>query len=211
MVYVDVHTHSRGEGISVLDISGGRGEARGGLCSMGIHPLSAGDGRQLGRIREAAERGEIAAVGEAGLDRNAEIPVGAQLGWFEEEVRIAEECGLPLIIHCVRAYPELLSVHKRLRPRAPWIIHGYDNNGEILARLLACGFYISAGKRLFVPRSNIRGLLPRIPAERLFLETDDSDMPVGAVYREAAEVLGISPEELAGRVYGNFRRVFQKV
>lgn len=207
-MYVNVHTHRRGEGVYVLDVSGGEQAGRGELCSLGIHPLFAEREVRLGEIREKAERREIVAVGEAGFDRNAVISVEEQGKLFEEEVRIAETYDLPLIIHCVRAFPELLAVYKKMRPRQAWIVHGYNNNEEILLQLLEHGFYISAGKKLFVPHSNIRRLLPLIPLEQLFLETDDSDRGIEAVYREVSALRDISPEMLMHRVYENFRKVF---
>lgn len=209
-MYVNVHTHIRGEGVYVLDISEGEKREGGELCSLGIHPLFAEKGVTLEQIREKAEKGEIVAVGEAGFDRNAPVAMEEQSRLFEEEVRIAEEYGLPVIIHCVRAFPELLSVYKKMHPRQVWIVHGYDNNEEILAQLLRNGISISAGKKLFVPRSNIRRVLPSIPPERLFLETDDADRPIEAVYREAAEIMGVEPVVLMRQVYENFKKAFHR-
>ncbi len=209
-MYVNVHTHMRGEGVYVLDTSGGEKRERGELCSLGIHPLFAEKGVTLEQIRKKAEKGEIVAVGEAGFDRNAPLAMEEQSKLFEEEVKIAEEYELPVIIHCVRAFPELLSVYKKMRPRQAWIVHGYDNNEEILAQLLRNGFSISAGKKLFVPRSNIRRVLPSIPPEQLFLETDDADRPIESVYREAAGIMGVEPAVLMRQVYENFKRAFHR-
>lgn len=209
-MYVNVHTHIRGEGVYVLDTSGGEKRERGELCSLGIHPLFAEKGVTLEQIRKKAEKGEIVAVGEAGFDRNAPLAMEEQSKLFEEEVKIAEEYELPVIIHCVRAFPELFSVYKKMRPRQAWIVHGYDNNEEILAQLLRNGFCISAGKKLFVPRSNIRRVLSSIPPEQLFLETDDADKPIESVYREAAGIIGVEPAVLMRQVYENFKRAFHR-
>ena len=113
---MNVHTHARGEGVYVRDIGRGVGRASGELCSWGIHPLFTEGGVSIEQLREAAGRGEIVAVGEAGFDRNALTVMEEQRRLFEEEVEISEGYGLPLIIHCVRAFPELLSVYKRRRP-----------------------------------------------------------------------------------------------
>ncbi len=208
MEWVNVHTHTRGEGVYVLDLSGGGRRESGELCSWGIHPLFVGEGVKMEQVREAARRGEIVAVGEAGFDRNAGTAMEVQRKLFEEEVEISEVYGLPLIIHCVRAFPELLSVYKKMKPSQAWIVHGYNNNEEILAQLLRCGFYISAGKKVFLTRSNIRRILPLIPPEQLFLETDDADFPIETVYREAAVLRSVFPEVLGRQVYENFKRVF---
>lgn len=208
MEYVDIHTHKRGEGLYVLDISDGKRAEKNELCSLGIHPLFVGKQMSIEQIKEKAGAGQIVAIGEAGFDRNSETSMDEQFRLFEEEVRIAEECGLPLIIHCVRAFPELLSLYKKIQPCQAWIIHGYNNNEEILRQLIRHGFYISAGKKLFVTHSNIRQVLPQIPLEQLFLETDDSDYRIETVYEEVAELKKISLGILRRQVYENFKTAF---
>lgn len=210
MKLVDIHTHKRGEGCYILDISDGKQVREEEWCSYGIHPLFIKGGK-LEVLEQKARDKQIVAVGEAGLDRNAATELGEQLHWFEKEARIAEEYGLPLIIHCVRAFPELVSVYRRMRPRQAWIIHGYNNRKEILTELLKHGFYISAGKKLWVTGSPIHSLLPEIPLDRLFLETDDSDFRIREVYEKAAELLAIPVERLAGRIIRNFSAVFTNI
>ena len=151
------------------------------------------------------------AVGEAGFDRNSETGIAAQTELFEEEVRISETYKLPLIIHCVKAFPELLAVYKKMRPRQAWIIHGYNNNRQILDELLKHGLYISAGKKVFVETSNIRQLLPFIPLEQLFIETDDSDYTIEEVYAKVADLLRIPLDMLIRCMYRNWLSVFSGV
>ena len=182
--YVDVHTHKRGKDIYLLDISDGRLAEEGELCSAGIHPMFIGTSEPVKRIEEWAERKRIVAVGEAGFDRNSETGIAAQTELFEEEVRISETYKLPLIIHCVKAFPELLAVYKKMRPRQAWIIHGYNNN---------------------------RQLLPFIPLEQLFIETDDSDYTIEEVYAKVADLLRIPLDMLIRCMYRNWLSVFSGV
>lgn len=209
--YVDVHTHKRGKDIYLLDISDGRLAEEGELCSAGIQPMFIGTSEPVKRIEEWAERKRIVAVGEAGFDRNSETGIAAQTELFEEEVRISETYKLPLIIHCVKAFPELLAVYKKMRPRQAWIIHGYNNNRQILDELLKHGLYISAGKKVFVETSNIRQLLPFIPLEQLFIETDDSDYTIEEVYAKVADLLRIPLDMLIRCMYRNWLSVFSGV
>ncbi len=67
---------------------------------------------------------------------------------LEVQVRLAEELCKPLIIHCVKAYSELIAVRKRTKSSVAWIVHGYNNNERILRQLLDHGFYISVGAAL---------------------------------------------------------------
>lgn len=209
--YVDVHTHKRGKDIYLLDISDGKRAEEGELCSAGIHPMFIGKSEPIGRIEEWAERKRIVAVGEAGFDRNSETGIAVQTELFEAEVRISEAYGLPLIIHCVKAFPELLAVYKKMRPGQAWIIHGYNNNRQILDELLKHGLYISAGKKVFVETSNIRQLLPFIPLEQLFIETDDSDYTIEEVYAEVAGLLHIPLDVLIRCMYRNWLSVFSGI
>lgn len=204
VAYVDIHTHSEGKEIYVRDRSDGTQPRGGEFYSLGIHPLFPEKCPSLEKIGEAAEQGRLTAVGEAGFDRNAGLSIERQREIFEREVRISETFHLPLIIHCVRAFPELLSVRKVVRPRSSWIIHGYNNNEWILEDLLKHGCYISAGKKLLSGESNIRRLVGKIPGDRLFLETDDSAYDIKEIYREAALLRGVSEEELKESIYRNW-------
>lgn len=210
---VDIHTHRKGSGIYIFN-SGTEAGCPGGedaYCSLGIHPLffPSDPENRLADIALAAEKKAIVAVGEAGLDRNSVIPLPLQLKWLERQVELSEQEGLPLILHCVRAFPELISLYKKRAPLQAWIIHGYNNRREILAELLRHGFYISAGKNLFVPGSNIRCLLGEIPPDRLLMETDDSSYSIEEIYEEAARLLGLEVPALARTVYINFQRIFK--
>lgn len=211
---VNIHTHVPGEGINVLNAKPGDicSERKNMYYSMGIHPVFPGDDpeRDLQRIEELARSGVLVAIGEAGLDRNSAVGLEEQMNWFRRQIEIAESCRIPLIIHCVRVYPELLTLYKHYRPEQSWIVHGYNNNRQILSELLRHGLCISAGKKLFAEESNIAVLLPEIPLEQLFVETDDSAHRIGEVYGKVADILGIEPDVLTGQVYDNWKRCFNK-
>lgn len=208
--FVNIHTHKAGEGINVLDISDGKMFLSGVLCSAGVHPLYAGKGMSVEEVRLKAEQGNIVAVGEAGLDRNAELPLEQQIILFEQQAGLSEHFGLPMIIHCVRAFSELIAVHKKMRPKQTWIIHGYNNNAEILQEVLKHRLFVSIGKALMNERSNAWKLLPEIPVGQLFLETDDSDYTIGEIYRQAAFRRGVPMEGLKTELYDNFEHIFIK-
>lgn len=202
--FVDIHTHFSGKGIRVVNTNE---PEVGGMYSMGIHPLRV-DRNQLCRIEYFAKRGMIAAIGEAGLDRNSSYSMEDQAEVFELQVEISERYGLPIIIHCVRAFSDLISIRKKLRAKQVWIIHGFNNNIQILNQLLAHGFYVSAGKKMLIEQSNIYRLVECIPRDRLFFETDDVLIPVSNIYQVAVPLLGMSMEDLKERVFMNYQTVF---
>lgn len=211
--WINVHTHKKGQGICVVDsfpdttVSSGTGRI---YNSLGIHPLQAnGDTEiRLEAIRKAALEKKIVAVGESGLDRNVTVSMEIQMALFQRQAEIASAFDLPLIVHGVRAIPEIITVYNRCRFFRNWIIHGFNNRKEILVDLLRHDFYISAGRQVMNSESNIYRLLPEIPDDRLFIETDDSDFSIEEIYRVVAERKNVSVEKLQGMVKLNFERVF---
>lgn len=211
--WINIHTHRPGAGINIVDPCLGKVEqATEGVVyfSAGIHPMFIGEGtgKKLEEIERLAADGKIVAVGEAGLDRNSPAPMQEQLLWFERQAGIATRYDLPLIIHSVRAFPELIGIYNQCRSCRKWILHGYNNRREILQELLRHGFYISAGRHVMNEESHIYRLLPEIPADRLFIETDNSDYTIGEVYRKVAERRGVSVEGLRQIIRTNFEEVF---
>lgn len=212
--WINIHTHKSGRGINIVDpCLGGIVMPEDGQVyySMGIHPVYI-DGdtpRRMEEIERAAAEKQIVAVGEAGMDRNAPVGMDVQLEWFERQANVAGEYGLPLIIHGVRAIPELISASKKNGIQNGWIMHGFNNRREILQDLLRHGFYISAGRHVMTEESNLYQLLPEIPAERLFLETDNSDFGIEDIYIRVAECRGESVEELQRNVRKNFEKLFR--
>ena len=146
----------------------------------------------------------VVALGEAGLDRLRGCPLDIQISVFRREVALAEEYGLPMVIHCVRAINELIQLKKELRPRQPWIIHGFRGKEGVVLDLLRHNCYLSFGARF--QEEAVRA----VPLERLFIETDEAPESIGDVCRSIAQVRGVSPEELAEAVNKNVREVFFK-
>ena len=93
---------------------------------------------RLQKIELAAAEGKIVAVGEAGVDRNALAPVEVQLKLFERQAEIAGRYGLPLIVHGVRAIPELITAYKKCRSHQKWIMHGFVAAWILYFRRKAC-------------------------------------------------------------------------
>ena len=113
------------------------------------------------------------AVGEAGLDKICDTDWQLQLEAFAYCVEMANTSSKPLVIHCVRAFNEILELKKRLRPLQPWIFHGFDKNATTARMLLQAGCYLSFGAALFRHNSHAADAFRQTPSDRFFLETDD--------------------------------------
>ncbi len=211
---VNIHTHKSGEGIRILDLwisIGGVELEEGKYYSAGIHPMTINTqtGNFLRTIEYLAAKGKICAIGEAGLDRRSATDMDKQQEIFGQMIEIAAKYQLPLIIHCVKAYPELIALYKKYKPEQAWIVHGFNNNRETLAELLRHGFYISIGKSIMDEQSNGWCVLPEIPLDRLFLETDNADYNIEEIYRNAAKRIGLPYDELIRKINDNFEWVFK--
>ena len=212
--FFNAHTHRPGEGVSLLDagerLPFGESRADGTYYSVGVHPMRLAEGKPVDwtAFRACLSREGVLAVGECGLDRRLPLPLREQEEAFRRQAEMAEEVRLPVVIHCVRAFPELMKIRRDGHFAMPWLIHGYNNNGQILRRLLDSGFRISLGNALLHPASNASLLLPEIPLERLFLETDDRATEIRSVYEAAALRLGMGMEPLKQQLWTNFNNVF---
>lgn len=216
IIPVDIHTHHvpQEAGMAVVNCYP---EAfvpqAGGWYSVGIHPwrIDASVSANLSdgipavehrTLRELVSHPQVLAIGEAGIDKLAAAPLSLQAEIFEYQARLAEEVGKPLIIHLVKAVDELLKLKQTLRPSVLWIIHGFRGKAALAEEYLRHGFYLSFGEKYQDEA------LRQVPPHRLFIETDESTVPVTELYERAARIRGASAEELREVVRGNIRKVF---
>ena len=139
--------------------------------------------------------------GETGLDKGAEAPLDCQREIFRASASLAENAGIFLIVHCVKAWDELIASKKELKPRVPWIIHGFRGNATLAGQLIRQGFYLSFGE-YFNPGA-VREAWPG----RLFAETDDREIDIRTVYRNLSVSLNLRLEQFAGQVAENVRDI----
>ena len=179
-----------------------------GYYSVGFHPYNVGKANEqetLDRVRKAVEHPRVLAIGEIGLDKSIEAPMEEQLRIFEKQVKIAESAGLPVMLHVVRSFNEMVGYMKAQQPVVPMIIHGYNGSAEMADELVKAGFLISFGEAISREHSKIIEALQRVPVEKMFLETDEGDMDIRELYQFAAEVKGISVDHLRVQIFENAR------
>lgn len=197
-VFVNIHTH-RPTGCGIE------------LRTAGIHPWDASkaDAAALEHLARELENGSAQAVGETGLDFvRADTPHerDAQAALFRAQLALACRCGLPVVVHCVRAFEPTMRMLREQEPRAV-IFHGFVGSPEQARQALERGYFLSFGERTFAsPRT--AEALKATPLSQLFLETDDSETPVKTIYTRVAELLALSVEELQRATAESYERIF---
>lgn len=221
---IDIHCHQNAERdhLQILSLDTHQLAAHGqsgdlvspsvGYFSIGIHPWfieRQNIAEALQTLTTVLSQSNALAIGECGLDKCISTPLAQQVQVFVQQIELAEALDKPLIIHCVRAFNELLQIKKARKTSVPWIIHGFNANPVVAAQLIKKGCYLSFGKALLNERSHAQKALMQTPLERVFLETDAAeDMPIGEVYAAAAKITALPILALQQQIFKNFERVF---
>jgi len=161
-------------------------------------------------LEEAAELNHVIFIGECGLDKKSETDFEEQKRVFEAQAFIAEEYKKPLIIHCVKAFNEVLELNIKIHPKMPWIMHGYNGNIQITQQLEKRGIMFSFGENLFISDSKAVESFKYLPVEKIFFETDEFDGEVEKIYLQGARLKNISVEILKQSVWQNFNSIEKK-
>ena len=178
--------------------------------SIGIHPWYIDENRlekDLKIIKEKLQLPECLALGECGLDKRIEITLDRQISVFKQQLEIVKQTNKPIILHCVAAYDEVIAIKKEMKIEPPMIIHGFSKNEQVAQSLLRNGFYLSFGKYL-LRNPDLEKVFTFAPENQILLETDTIEETIFQVYEKAAEIKGISVEEMKAIVFTNFSKIF---
>jgi len=178
--------------------------------SVGIHPwyiVSNTIKEELAQMKIASQQKNVIAIGECGLDRLCTTDFKLQEKVFIEQILWANEIAKPIIIHCVKAHQECLTLLKEYNRTSPVIFHGFNNKLETANKILRQGHYLSFGRHIFNPI--IESIFSKISLENIFLETDDSDSCIDDIYKQAAKIKNISIEQLSLQIKKNMERIFK--
>ena len=94
--------------------------------------------------------------------------------------------------------------------KTPLIIHGYARKATVLKPLLERGFYLSYGAAILHPNSVAAQSLAQTPLEKLFLESDDKMLPIADLYARAAQIKGMTIQELEIALQNNLNRLLRE-
>ncbi len=213
--YFDSHTHQKykEEDIAFIrnafhHLSYERLSALPYSFSVGIHPwdVHINYHKAFEQIKHTATHPNCKAIGECGLDYFIKTDKSLQAEVFKLHLALAEQLQKPLIIHCVRAYHELLPMLKSTNVTV--ILHQYQGSFELTKSLKSPKVFFSFGKQLFRDNFNAE-LFEIIPITQILFETDTMPIHIEDVYLKASSVLDIEFEELKTQINNNAKVVFQ--
>ena len=211
-MFINIHTHAQlyDAKVEVVNLSLEAVE-KPNCYSYGLHPWFIDKDTYLNQLEELErliyERRCIA-IGECGLDKLSKVNFNLQQEVFVEQIKLANRVKKPLIIHCVKAFNELINCLNLNDNKMPVIVHGFNNNENIARIMVNEGYYFSFGKALLGYESNAAKAIITVGRKNFFLETDDADISIKYIYKKAAELLHIDEEIIKQQLQQNFEMVF---
>ena len=207
----DAHRHGlplKGT-VALVSRSLGRGDPLPvGAWSLGLHPWHLGQEpleprlELLGKAIRYRKGSGIVAIGECGLDRACEVPWELQVQAFEAQLGLASKHCLPVVLHVVKAFPEILQAHGSAT--TPWFVHGFRGGPELALDLWRHGIRLSFGPAL-LGSERLQAAFRALPTEAILLESDEETFDMPAFYAQAAAFRGLEPPVLAEQVRVNLK------
>lgn len=181
-------------------------------AAVGVHPESVDETpsdyrEKLTELVKSSEK--VRAIGEIGLDYHYEnYDRDKQILFFRQQLELARELSLPVIVHSRSASEDTLDILKEYRPAG--VVHCFSGSAEVAREVIKLGMYIGfTGVLTFKNAKKALRALEAVPLDRLLLETDcpymapeplrgrrcDSSM-ICYTAEKAAQIKGVSTQEL---------------
>ncbi|WP_028892405.1 TatD family hydrolase [Tenacibaculum sp. 47A_GOM-205m] len=214
MLFIDIHTHISSIQKDVFSIENKYPNSTDFSTpfSIGIHPWYISEStlqNDIKIIEEQLSSENCYALGECGLDRITDVDFSLQLEVFKQQVQLSEQHNKPLIIHCVKAFQEIIQLKKEIKPKQPWIVHGFNKNHQIALDLIRHQICISFGESL-LKNERLQETFSKLPLDFLFLETDTSEEHIENIYNIASELRKTEKQNIINTVKQNFSRIFKR-
>lgn len=196
-------------------------------AAVGVHPheAKAMSEETIEALRSLSAREKVVAIGEIGLDYFYDnSPRDIQKKWFLEQIRLAKEADLPIIVHSRDASQDAFDIINQEKDnRLRGVLHCYSGSEEMAREYIKLGFYISFGGPVTFKNSKVsKKVAQDIPLDKMLIETDSPYLTpepnrgkrnepsyVKYVARTIAEIRGISFEELAEKTAENAKNLFK--
>lgn len=214
-IFLDFHTHSirRKDAKNVVEIVSlhfGK-EQEHDLFTIGKHPWWTGsllNSDEKKKLTQLLLSEKCLAMGEMGLDKLKGESMDIQIEIFKDLLEVAVEIKKPVIIHCVRAFDNLIKLKCQYPQIQKWCVHGFSRHAELAKQLIHEGFYLSLMPVLEITKK-YKDLIQSLPAEKFFLETDSMpNTQIENIYLHVAKIRGISVGELQEQLAKNANKFF---
>ncbi|TCS70005.1 TatD DNase family protein [Sulfuritortus calidifontis] len=197
------------------------------LPAWGLHPMyiHVHHDKHLAELRRQIEQWRPVAVGEIGLDLFVpDLDYATQEFFYVEQLKIAKEYDLPVLLHCRRANDQILKHLRRFKLKGG-IAHAFNGSRHQAEEFIKLGFKLGFGGAFTYPRANnLRRLALDLPLEAIVLETDSPDIApawigkgrnepaeLARIAASLAELRGIDVEAVARQTTQNARDLFGPV
>jgi TatD DNase family protein len=214
MIFFDVHTHGKSSTEPVFAIANKYPTDTDFKkpFSIGIHPwyikpLNAE--KELLIIEEKLQHKNCFALGECGLDKVIETDFELQKIVFRKQLQLSEKYKKPVIIHCVKAFQEIIEIKKEIKPAQTWILHGFHKNLQVAESVLKNGILMSFGAAILHSKK-LQNIVSEIPLASILLETDASAVCIQDIYKRVAALKNIEVEMLQQKIEQNLKSIFKK-
>ncbi|WFF42965.1 TatD family deoxyribonuclease [Salinicola endophyticus] len=195
------------------------------VIGLGLHPYFVATHRDedLDALGEAlAQRREVVAVGECGIDARFAETLPRQWQLFEAQLQLAKHYRLPLVIHCVHANDQVAKRLRQLALPAGGLIHAFSGSPQQAHRFVDLGYHLGLGGAATHTRAQrLQRAIASLPDDAFVLETDSPDMPPAGRQGQRNEPANLTevltrvaalrrcPEaEVAAQAYANTCRLF---
>ncbi len=149
---------------------------------LGLHPayLDVHRDEDVEKLQELSNRERLIAIGEIGLDfQQGRKREREQQQLFEQQLSIASEAGLPVLLHARKSHDQVLATLRRKRFDNGGIVHAFNGSRQQADHYMKMGFKLGYGGTLtYVRARRIRKLAAELPFTSIVLETDAPDIPL---------------------------------
>ena len=203
MVFFDLHHHHSSKKSGIYNLNFGETIPE-NYFSVGIHPAaSANVSVEIWQwVENSVQHKNCVAIGECGLDGLVDVSEVEQQSTFCRQIDLANQVQKPIIIHCVRRFPQIIRLSKK--SQVPLIVHGFNKNYAVGEELKKHNFYLSFGKSI-LQNVNLQHLIRDFPIEKLFLETDAQTFDIIELYQRVATLKKISVTQLKNQIKENLQ------
>lgn len=195
--------------------------------AVGVHPdeLDDIDEEKLQWVKKLCNLEKIVAIGEIGLDYHWNThPRQIQKKWFQRQLLLSKEVGLPVVIHSRDAAQDTFDMIKSEHAQTTGgVIHCYSGSAEMAKEYVKLGYYIGVGGVVtFKTGRVLKEVVKAVPLEKILVETDcpylapspnrgkrNSSLNLPYIIKEIAALKEISPQEVEQATFENAKKMYR--